>query len=240
MHHFFVDPSAVSNGTVVLEGAEAHHAGRVLRVKPGESISVADGTGRVLDAVVTKVGRSVDAEIRSVRDAEVKPPFVTIYQGVAKGDRMEIVMQKAVEIGVRRIVPVLTERSVVRWDERRRQRARERWSEIARAAAKQCRSPWLTTVEEVRDGVDQACEDEGLRIALHADVADRLRDVLPPATPSTVGLAVGPEGGFSDGEVEAFVARGARVATLGERILRTETAGTVAAALVLYTYGSLG
>lgn len=240
MHHFFVDPSAVREGTLVLEGAEAHHAGRVLRVRPGERISVADGTGRVVDAVVTKVGRAIDAEIRSVRESEVRRPLLTLYQGVAKGDRMEIAVQKAVEIGVRRIVPVLTERSVVRWDERRRLRARERWSEIARAAAKQCRSPWLTSIDEVRDGVKDMTLDEELRIVLHVESGDRLRDVLPTVTPASVALVVGPEGGLTDAEVDALVARGARTATLGERTLRTETAGTIASALVLYSYGSLG
>lgn len=240
MHHFFVDPSAVGRGTVVLTGDEAHHAARVLRVRPGEPISVADGTGRVIDAVVTKVGATVDAEIRATRDAERPGPALCLYQGVAKGDRMDVVVQKAVEIGVSRIVPVLTERSVVRWDDQKRLRARERWGEIARAAAKQCRSPWLTEVDVAAEDIASVSLVEELRIALDAAAPERLRDVLPVVAPASVALVVGPEGGLAPAELDHLARHGVRVAGLGERVLRTETAGPVAAALVLYSYGSLG
>jgi 16S rRNA (uracil1498-N3)-methyltransferase len=237
--HFFVDPGDVHGDVVALTGAEAHHAAHVLRVRPGELISVADGTGRVMDAVVSNVGKSVDAEVRGVREVQPPSPTIVLVQGIAKGDKMDTVVQKAVEIGVRRIVPVVCDHTVVRWDERKRKKAAERWREVARAAAKQCRSPWITLVDEVRDGV-AAAPFEPPVLVLDAEATTLLRDALPRHAPESVSLVIGPEGGLSPGELAAWGERGATTATLGPRILRTETAGPVAAALILYAYGNLG
>lgn len=236
MHHFFADPSDIGDGSVALKGDEAHHATRVLRLRPGEQISIADGTGRVFDAVVTKTGDVLEAEIRSESHAEPLLPEIVLYQAVAKGDRMDIAVQKAVEIGVRRIVPFMAERTVVHWDERKRTKAQVRLQEIAKAAAKQCRSPWPTLVAAPTDVI----EVDASTIVLDADAKCRLRDVLPKQTPPTIGLVVGPEGGLSPAEIERATEAGARAATLGDRILRTETAGSIAAALVRFVYGSLG
>jgi 16S rRNA (uracil1498-N3)-methyltransferase len=238
-HHFFVEPGDVHGDTVALVGAEAHHAAHVLRVRPGEHISVADGTGRVLDAVVRSVGEVVDADIREMREVERRAPDIVLVQGIAKADKLDAVVQKAVEVGVGRIVPVVCDRTVVRWDERKRDKAAGRWRGIARAAAKQCRSAWITAVDEVREGFADVTLPPPV-VALDADAAVRLRDALPPDAPDIVSVVIGPEGGLSPGELQTLRGRGATVATLGPRILRAETAGPVAAALILYAYGSLG
>jgi 16S rRNA (uracil1498-N3)-methyltransferase len=236
-HHFFVAPSDVHDGTVELRDDEAHHAAHVLRVRSGEAISVADGTGRVLDAVVTRVGAVVTAEVRAVREPPPPLPALTLYQAIAKGERMDDVISKAVEIGVTRIVPFVAERTVVRWDADKRTKGRERWAAIARAAGKQSRSPWLVTVEDVHEGVPHA---DGAMIVLHEAADELLRDALPSEAPAQLGIVVGPEGGLSPAEVERLRTEGANVVGLGERIFRTETAGLVAAAIVRYVYGSLG
>jgi 16S rRNA (uracil1498-N3)-methyltransferase len=238
-HHFFVDPADVRGDVVALTGAEAHHAAHVLRVRPGERISVADGTGRVIDAIVSRVGSSVDAEVRGVREVQPASPAITLVQGIAKGDKMDAVVQKSVEVGIRRIVPVVCDRTVVRWDHGKRARAAERWREIARAAAKQCRSPWATVVDEVRDGVSGAGVSSPV-VVLDADATMRLRDALPRQAPESLSLVIGPEGGLSPEELAVLHELAAVTATLGPRILRTETAGPVAAALILYAYGNLG
>ena len=236
--HFFVDPSDVHGDVVVLTGAEAHHAAHVLRLKVGERVSIADGTGRVMDAVVSRVGDGVDANVCEVRDVHATAPAITLVQGIAKGDKMDTVVQKAVEVGVRRIVPVVCERTIVRWDDRKTSKATERWREIARAAAKQCRSAWITDVGDVRDL--GAIELAAPAVVLDPETNTRLREVLPAVVPATMTLVVGPEGGLAPAEIERLTARGAAAAGLGPRILRTETAGPVAAALILYAYGSLG
>ena len=237
--HFFVDPSDVRGDTVAITGAEAHHAARVLRVKVGERVSIADGTGRVMDAVVSHVGRNVDAEVRDVCDVQPTAPAITLVQGIAKGDKMDTVVQKSVEVGVRRIVPVVCERTIVRWDERKQAKAVDRWREVARAAAKQCRSAWMTSVEEVVAGVD-AVPITTQTVVFDPDADARLRDVLPADRPETFTLVIGPEGGLSPEEIRLLGSRGAVAAGLGPRILRAETAGPVAAALILYAYGNLG
>lgn len=234
--HFFVDPADVHGDSIALQGAEAHHAAHVLRMQPGERITVADGTGRIMDAVVSRVGDRVDAEVRDVRDTTLVAPAVTLVQGIAKSDKTDTVVQKAVEVGVRRIIPVVCERTIVRWDERKRAKAADRWREIARAAAKQCRSAWITVVEEIRELGDI----ELPAIVLDADAQERLRDVLPAERPESISVVIGPEGGLTSGEIGGLVSRGAQAAGLGPRILRTETAGPIAAALILYAYGSLG
>src|SRR5581483_2167787 len=159
-----------------------------------------------------------------VRDVQPITPAITLVQGIAKGDKIDTVVQKAVEVGVRRIVPVVCERTVVRWDERKRSKAVDRWREIARSAAKQCRSAWLTDVDDVRELGDV----ELPAVVLDAGARSRLRDVLPVDTPDAITLVIGPEGGLEPGEIDALGSRGAVTACLGPRILRTETAGPVA------------
>jgi len=239
-HHFFVTPECVHDGVVELTGDEAHHAGRVLRVREGESITVADGTGRVVEAVVRSVGKTVEGEVTSERTVAMPAPKITLFQAVMKGDKMDAVIEKAVEVGVLRIVPFIAERTIVRWDESKARKAADRWSAIARSASKQCRAPLLSKVEHVVASTDDLKTTADLGIALHEGAEQRLRDVLPGTPPDEVALVVGPEGGLSTREAEGLTSRGFVPAGLGPRILRSETAGIVGTAIVLQIYGSLG
>lgn len=239
MHHFFAPEGSLEGPLVRLAGDEGHHAVRVLRVAPGETISVADGTGGVVEAVVRQAGPDVvQAEVVRSLDRPRPRPEVTLYQAVLRREKMEACVQKAVEVGAGRIVPVLCERSVVRWDDAKRERHRGRWTEIARAAAKQCRSPWLTPVDLFRRP-DEVGGEEVL-LALEAGAAGVLRDALPASPPATVGVVVGPEGGLTPDEIAVLEGGGGHAVTLGERILRSETAGPVVVALVGHAYGHLG
>ncbi len=233
VHHFFVEPHDISEDRIVIAGDEAHHAIRVLRVRPGERITVADGTGRVFDAVVKDVRDEVEADVEGVREASVPRPSITIHQALMKGDRMEDMIDKSVEIGVARIVPFDAERSIVRWDDRKRDKSHERWTQIARAAAKQSRSPWLTVIDPVASGVPRPPV-----LVLHEEATTRLRDALPDEPPDVLELVVGPEGGLAPDELDRL--DGSTLVSLGPRIFRTEVAGPVAAAMIAYRYGSLG
>ncbi len=239
-HHFFVTPECVHDGVVELTGDEAHHAGRVLRLREGELITVADGTGRVVEAVVRRVGKTIEGEVTSERTVALPPPNITLFQAVMKGDKMDAMIEKAVEVGVLRIVPFIAERTIVRWDDSKARKAADRWSAIARSASKQCRSPLLSEVDHVVASTDDLKTTADLGIALHEGAEQRLRDVLPGNTPDEVALVVGPEGGLSVREAEGLTSRGFVPAGLGPRILRSETAGVVGAAIVLHIYGSLG
>jgi len=230
MHHFFVDPSAIEDGIATLSPVDAHHASRVLRLERGERITVSDGCGNVMEATVIGAGRVELGEKRFVAPVH---PTITLLQGIAKGERMDVAIEKAVEIGIARIVPFMAERSVVRWDTKRRVKAQVRWAAIAMSAAKQSRSAWLPAVEPVRDGIST----DGPTLVFHERATTRLRDALPQPEPPAITIVVGPEGGLTDEEVSSA---GGTAVSLGERILRTETAGLVAATAVLYAYGSLG
>lgn len=238
VHHFFVAPGDFHNGVVEITGEEARHAARVLRVRVGEQITVADDTGRVVHAVVSAVGAIVRASIEHEAMVEPATPQIVLVQAVAKGDRMDDVISKGVEVGVSRITPFIAERSIIRWDASRARKARDRWTSVARSAAKQSRSARLTIIDEVGFGLPEV--DGPATVALHEAGETRLRDVLPATAPQTLTLIVGPEGGLTDSELEALGRGGARIVTLGERVLRTETAGLVAATIVAHVYGSLG
>lgn len=228
----------MDDGFVRLVGAEAHHAAKSLRVRVGEEITVADGTGRVVRAVVSGVGDEVLAEVTGAGRCDARLPAIALYQALTKGEKFDEIVEKAGEIGVRRIVPFVAERSIVRWDERKRVRAQQRWSAIARSAAKQSRSPWIARVDEIRDGA--TIPDEETTIVLHESATMRLRDALPDEAPQTIAIVVGPEGGLADEEIARLSPGGAGIASLGPQVLRTETAGLVAAALIGYRYGTVG
>jgi 16S rRNA (uracil1498-N3)-methyltransferase len=237
-HHFFVEPDDIASGVLTLRGEEAHHAGRVLRVRIGEPITAADGTGRVVSAVVTSAGETVEAEVTAEQIRTLPRPAITLFQAVAKGDKLEAVVEKATEVGVHRIVPFVAERTVAQWDERKLERVHERLRAIAKAAAKQCKAPVVPDIEAVASGLDGAAGPG--TVVLHESATERLRDVLPETAPDVLCLVVGPEGGLSETEVDGLVSSGSRVATLGSRILRTETAGPIATAVIGFRYGWFG
>jgi len=227
LHHFFT--TSVEGDRIVISGDEARHAIKVLRLRPGERITVSDGAGAVVEAVVRSLDGAVEAEVEDRRVVSAPRPTITIHQALMKGDRMDDMIERSVELGVARIVPFLAERTIVRWDEAKRVKSHTRWTEIARAAAKQSRSPWLTVVDPLAD----AAPREG--IVLHEEATTLLRDVLPDEAPEVIDLVIGPEGGLTPAEIE-----GARTVSLGPHVLRSDFAGPVAAAIVSFVYGSLG
>ncbi len=228
-HHFFATPDDVRGDTITLNGDEAHHASRVLRLRVGEAITVSDNTGHVYEADVASIGGHVVAHVNDVRDVSMPRPAITVHQALMKGDRMDDLIDRCVEVGVTRVAPFVGARSIVRWDEARKRKAHARWNEIARAASKQARSPWLAVVDPVADEPPR----EGF--VLHEEASLRLREALPDDPPDELALVVGPEGGFERSEID-----GARAVSLGQQVLRSDFAGPVAAAIVAFVYGSLG
>ena len=248
-YHFghLPDASAGQSISVRLTAEDAKHLG-VLRVRPGEHVVLSDGRGGAYEVeLVEAPGRSGQTcVVRPV--SPVEPPYrpnLTLVQGVSKGERMDLLVRQSVEIGVARIIPALSARCIVRLDERKRAARGDRWRSIALAAAKQSGQP---LVPEVADPVDFA-----RAVELAADEAD---EVVVPWEESRSGamsavlravpgdarvfLFIGPEGGFEASEVESLRAIGAHVITLGETILRTETAGVIASALAIYELGGHG
>ncbi len=232
---FFVE--AIGEERVSLRGDEARHAIRVLRIRPGELIRVSDGKGTIADAQCESIdGGSLIARVTQRQRVERGSPRVVVFPAVPKAGKLDIVVQKLTELGVDEIRPWTAARSVARWDGARARKQGERLRAIAREAAKQSRRAWLPEVSDPATLVDLP----SLTVFLHEGAGERLSAVLPAAAPDVVGLIVGPEGGLTDEEVTDLAGLGARPASLGPQILRTETASLAAAVLVLGRYGLLG
>lgn len=233
--HFFV-PS-IEHDPIRLEGDEGYHAARVLRLRPGEAITVSDGRGSVAEGDVASVEpRAITVRVRARRTVPEQRPRIVVLPAVPKSGKLDMVVQKLTEIGVDEIRPWVAERSVVRWDERKRQAHAARWRAIAHEAAKQSRRAWLPSIAEPLDEPVLP----GFIVVLHETADARLEERLPGEPPLEVGVVTGPEGGLTQAEIDRFVASGGVVAGLGPPILRAETAAIVAPILVMGRYHLVG
>ncbi|NTU90039.1 MAG: 16S rRNA (uracil(1498)-N(3))-methyltransferase [Actinobacteria bacterium] len=243
---FVIDMIAADNGSVscTLDEQEAHHL-RVRRIGVGEHIVVADTSGTSFEIEVTDI---LDAAlsgvlVRVLRHSQV--PAVTLLCGISKGERMDLTIRACCELGVTTIVPVMTERCIVKFpDEARRNAKGERWRGIARAASKQSgqnRIPSVLDPTSFTKALELARDSELIICAWEEARDGSIRDVFSDHThAASAALFIGPEGGFTRQEVEAMEGIGAKVVSLGETILRSETAAIVATALVVSELGGLG
>ncbi len=236
----FVEEPLASGAEVPLSAAAAGHVVRVLRLKPGESLTLFDGQGGEYAATVATIRRgAVRVTVGAHDPAERESPLgIVLAQGVSRGERMDWVVQKATELGVRGIVPVLTERSIVKLDARQASAKRAHWRGIAVAACEQCgrnRVPALAPPVGLAEWLG-TLQDSHTRLLLDAG-AQRPMGVAPTATELT--LLIGPEGGLSDAERQAARAAGFDARRLGPRILRTESAAIVALSILQAAAGDL-
>ena len=242
MIRFFVDTAAAVGDEVFLNADDSHHLSRVLRAKPGEQIQII-AAGEVFLAEVTALGEKAAARLLAVCDQVFEPQTkLWLLQGIAKGERMELIIQKAVELGVDTIVPMDCVRSVVKLKGSKAEDRRKRWQKIAESAAKQC---GRTHIPEILPIVSPAAALELLpaetKIIMPWEEAEEppLSAVLREQPP-VAAVLIGPEGGFEHSEVAEAQAHGAITVTLGQRILRTETAAIAAVTIMMYEWGGLG
>jgi len=234
--HFFA--RTVDGDRVELDGEEARHASRVLRIRLGEIITVADGDGRVVRAKVVEAGEPLVAEVLERWDDPVPVPQIQVFHAIPKSRKLDEVVRRLTELGVDLVQPFPSERSVAGWDEKKAATQTVRLRAIAHEAAKQSRRSRVPVIEQPRP-LDAIALPPTTWI-LDEEAAIRLRDALPEVAPATVGVVVGPEGGLDRMEVAALSARSAVAVSLGSAVLRTETAGLAAAALIGFHYGRLG
>jgi 16S rRNA (uracil1498-N3)-methyltransferase len=226
---------------LALPEAAASHVARVLRLRVGAPLAVFDGRGKEVRAEIASIAGAA-VRVRLLDDVEPRPESplaVTLVQAVSRGERMDWTLQKATELGVRAIAPVLSARSVVRLDARQAEAKLRHWQAIVVAACEQCgRSvlPELRPPETLGACLARPAAGE-LRLVLDAEASTELAAIPAPA--GAVQLLVGPEGGFEDDEVAAARAVGHRPARLGPRVLRTETAGIAALAVLQSHWGDL-
>jgi 16S rRNA (uracil1498-N3)-methyltransferase len=229
----FVPGPLETGKDVVLPAQAGEHLTRVLRLEAGAPFTLFDGNGGEYSAILgERSGKQVKARVEQHLAIERESPLdITLLQGVARGERMDLIVQKATELGVTRILPVLTERSVVKLDARLRDRKREHWQAIATSACEQCGRNRLAEVSHAQALADAISSSpaNSTRCLLAADAAQPLA-AIAAATPAAIVLLIGPEGGLADHE-EAFAqANGFISYRLGARVMRTETAGLAALA----------
>ncbi len=231
---------------MLFDEQETRHLARVLRLAPGDVVQVVDGRGAELTVRLESVeARSAAGTILARSSSHTESPLaISLAQGVPKGAKMEWIVRTVTELGVARVVPLLTERTIVRLEPGRwRERAR-RWQRVAKEASKQCGRAVIPTVEAPRS-IQEFAEAPGsvdLALCLWEGARQGLSEVLEktPGRVASALLVVGPEGGLARREVEALETRGFKIAGLGPRILRTETAGPVAVSLLQARFGDLG
>lgn len=229
----FVEQTLVSGKGVGLPEQAGLHLTRVLRLEPGTSITLFDGNGGEYAGTLERDGKNWWAKVGAHDPVERESPLdITLLQGVARGERMDLIVQKATELGVARIVTVLAERSVVKVDEKQRDRKREHWQAVAVAACEQCGRNRVPAVSEPRGLGDAiaALPANAARFLLAADGAETLPAFAARTRGQPVVLLIGPEGGIADNERQYASANGFVTCRLGPRILRTETAGLAALA----------
>ncbi|MEV4775016.1 16S rRNA (uracil(1498)-N(3))-methyltransferase [Microbacterium sp. LWH12-1.2] len=232
--HFLLESSSdASVGDIVsLTGAEAKHAAVVRRLRVGETVTVGDGSGVWLAGVAEDVSPSqVDVRISERTEHAAPSPRIVLVQALAKGDRDELAVQAACELGVDEIVPWQASRSVSRWDGPKAIKGRERWASIVREAAKQAHRAWVPEVSapvSTAQLVERVAVQRVLLLDPTAEV--RLSDLTPDGR--DIVLVVGPEGGISDEELRRLADTGAERVLLGETVLRTSTAGPAAIAVL--------
>jgi 16S rRNA (uracil1498-N3)-methyltransferase len=241
---FHIRPDAVRGDRVVFDAEETHHLSRVLRLQAGAVVRAVDGHGHEITVRLTRIGaRAAEGDIvgRAVRASE-SPLSLTLAQAIPKGLKLEAIIRMATELGVARVIPLLSERTIARPDQTEPSHRLLRWRRIAKEAAKQSGRAVIPDVRlpiALHEWLSEPRSAE-LVLCLWEGEPTPLAAVLPDTAPARATVVVGPEGGLTDEEALSLRSAGAVLAGLGPRILRTETAGPVALALLQSRYGDLG
>lgn len=242
MYRFFVEPSQIQGKRIVITGRDVNHIKNVLRMKIGEEIAVSNGVdSREYRCGIEEYTESeVICTLHFIKEDGVElPSKIYLFQGLPKADKMELVIQKAIELGAYEVIPVAAKRCVVKLDEKKAEAKISRWQGIAEAAAKQSRRgviPAVHTVMSMQEAIKYA-QTMDVRLIPYelAEDMQRTRELIESVRPGgSVAVFIGPEGGFEESEVQAALHAGIEPITLGRRILRTETAGLTVLSWLMY------
>lgn len=242
MHCFYCEANNVSEGQITITGSDVNHIKNVLRMRVGEALMICDGTGRSYTCQIEdfSAGEVLLSVLKAEKASTELSVRLKLYQGLPKKDKMELIIQKAVELGAVEIIPVMTKRCIVKLeDEKKEAKKLERWQAIAESAAKQSGRGIIPTVSRVlnfKEAVKQASA-EGMTLIPYemAEGMKPLKEAAEKAAEqSTISVFIGPEGGFEESEVEFAKENGVIPVSLGKRILRTETAGFTTLSILMY------
>jgi len=242
MYQFFVEPSQIQGTRVVITGNDVNHIKNVLRMQPGEEIAVSNGEdGKEYRCGIEELNEDeIVCTLRFVKEDGVElPSRIYLFQGLPKADKMELIVQKAVELGVYEIIPVATKRAVVKLDEKKAKSKITRWQTISEAAAKQSKRrivPEIHSVMSFKEAVNYAKEMPVKLIPYElAEGMEKTKELISNLKPGEdIAIFIGPEGGFEESEIQTALGNGIEPITLGKRILRTETAGFTVLSWIMY------
>ena len=243
MYRFFVEPSQINENQIFIKGSDVNNIKNVLRMKLKEEILISSGEDKEYTCYIEEMGEEeIIAHIMYVQEAGYElSSKIYLFQGLPKSDKMELIIQKAVELGVHQVIPVASKRAVVKLDKKKEEKKIARWQAISESAAKQSKRmyvPEIAGVMSFKQAVDYA---KDLDIVLFpyelAEGMKKTKEIIGKINPGqSIGIFIGPEGGFEESEVElAKETADAQVITLGKRILRTETAGLTVLSILMYT-----
>ena len=244
MYQFFVEPGQIneSDKSVIITGGDVNHIKNVLRMKVGEEISVSNGADgkEYRCGIVAFEEELVRCELRFVKEDGVElPSKVYLFQGLPKADKMELIIQKAVELGVYEVIPVAAKRCVVKLDDKKAKSKIARWQGIAEAAAKQSKRGIIPKVSDVMTFGEAVKRAAGMDVRLIpyelAEGMEKTKEIVNSLQAGQeIAIFIGPEGGFEEAEVQKALENGIEPITLGRRILRTETAGFTVLSWIMY------
>jgi len=243
MYHFFVDRSQVTENKIYITGSDVNHIRTVLRMGKGEDLAISDGSNKLYHCRIIAVKEEeIVTAILSVKENFVElPAEIYLFQGLPKADKMEWIIQKAVELGAAAIVPMATNRAIVKLDEKREQSKQKRWKAIAESAAKQSGRgviPEIFPMMSLKEAYAFVKEKEFETKLIPYECAEGMehtRELIGKIkSGSRIAIFIGPEGGFEKEEIAAAIEAGIEPITLGKRILRTETAGMAVLAVLMF------
>jgi len=242
MHQFFVTPGQINGKDIRITGGDVNHIKNVLRMKTGEEIAVSNGIdGKEYRCEISAIGEEeICCTLRFIKEEGLElPSKIYLFQGLPKADKMELIIQKAVELGVYEIIPVVMRRSVVKLDEKKVKSKLLRWQGISEAAAKQSKRRVIPVVKEVmtfKEAIAYAGQIDVKLVPYElAEGMQHTKELIDGLRPGqSIAIFIGPEGGFDEEEIRTAIKGGMQPITMGKRILRTETAGFTILAWIMY------
>lgn len=245
MNRFFVNKSQIYQNKVKILGKDVKHIKDVLRLKYKDKIEIVSGNKTYLCEILEiKPDNIILLILDSFQGKNEPPVHIVLYQGIAKGDKMDFIIQKSTEIGVKEIYPVITNRTIVKIKGRKKEQKKiERWRSISEEAAKQSKRdaiPIVNNVISYDEMVNILKGEENIIIPYEAEGNNTLKETLKNTKNGKIHIIIGPEGGFEEEEIDTIRSIGGKSVTLGPRIFRTETAGLVVMSIALYELGDLG
>lgn len=245
MHRFFVDNNQITNDNIEIIGTDVRHIRDVLRLKQGDEIEVSSD-GFIYHCKIDSILKNqiVVEILNKVKGSNEPPVDIILYQGLAKGSKMDFIIQKCTEIGVSEFYPLATHRSVVKITDIKKENSKvARWNSIADEAAKQSKRdilPKVNNIITIDEMISLLKDEKNIIVPYENEKGNSIKDKIPKDKTQKIHLIIGPEGGFEPEEIEKIESIGGSIVSLGPRILRTETAGIVAATILLYELGDLG